>query len=110
MMRENLGMLMVEQADGQVGIQLYADAKRAKELFDELSGKPEQKPHRATCVILDWQGKTIEAFTKDLPLIPDNPQNRPDGWRLGNGPIYFPKNSGKIQNTGDMEIEAKKGT
>ena len=90
-MRENIGMFIVEQVDGSIGVQFYADADKGLEVFTELTGKAEQKPHRATYVVLDWQGKKIEARSKDLPVLPEDPNTRPDGWRLGEGPIHFPK-------------------
>ena len=94
-MRDNIGMFIVEQENGSIGVQFYADSAKGLEAFTDLTGKPDQKPHRATYVVLDWQGKKIEAMSKDLPVLPEDPNTRPDGWRLGEGPIHFPKKDDK---------------
>jgi hypothetical protein len=102
-MTNEIGVLIMEEADGRFGVQLFADPEKAKEVFEQLHGKPGQPPARATFVSLDWVNRKVEASAHDLPLPVEDPAQRPDAWRLGEGPINFPKpldSKGDADNTG----------
>ena len=93
-MRDKLGILLMEEADGQIAVQLFADPDKLKESFDNLKGKVNQAPQRATFLSLFYAKKedgvvlSLRDFVaKDLP-VPEVPiEERPDAWRLGEGPI-----------------------
>lgn len=92
-MREKLGILVVEDERGQVGIQVFAETKSVEEAFDNLSGKPGDKPSRATFLSIDYLSDgntTVVAKSKMLPdVVPL--EEIPDGFVLGQGPIKFPE-------------------
>jgi len=96
-MREKLGILLMEEADGNTAVQLFADPDKAKESFDNMPGKIGQSPQRATFIRLDYTaGSTVaEAWSKGLPVPEVPPDQRPDGFRIGEGPITFKKEEGK---------------
>lgn len=86
-MRNKLGILLMEEVDGNIAVQLFADPDKAGESFDNLKGKIGQLPQRATFIKLDYVNAVTVAISKDLP-VPEIPvAERPDGWRLGEGPI-----------------------
>jgi hypothetical protein len=86
-MRSKLGILLMEEENGQIAVQLFADPDAAGESFDNLKGKINQKPQRATYVKLDYDKATVMSVSKNLP-VPEVPvEDRPDAWRLGEGPI-----------------------
>ena len=83
---------LVEQADGEVGVQLFEEPVGAEAAFDNLIGKPTEKPYRATFIRLDrGPDGTVTLCTaksKDLPYI-EPVENRPDGFEIGKGPVKF---------------------
>ena len=92
-MRDKLGVILMEEADGQIAVQLFADPDKARESYNNLKGKLGQTPQRVTYLKIAYEGspdglRTILDFTaKDLP-VPEVPvSERPDAWRLGEGPI-----------------------
>jgi hypothetical protein len=89
-MREQLGVLVVEEADGKVAVQLFERPDKAKESFDQLKGKPGDSPSRATFISLDFEGRKADVESRDLPVEEDR-ENAPDGYKLGEGPIWFDK-------------------
>jgi hypothetical protein len=105
-MMSKLGVLLVEQEDGQTSVQLFAEPDGAREAFRQLKCLPKQLPFRATFIDLDWQGKVVTAESRNLPEIEDA-ESRPDGWKLGEGPIFFPQESGKKKSGGDISGKTK---
>ncbi len=93
-MRDSLGVLLMEEADGSIAVQLFADPVKSKESFDNMKGKLGQAPQRATFLSLAYEDKpegvklVLKDFVaKNLP-VPEVPASeRPDAWRLGEGPI-----------------------
>lgn len=91
-MKSKLGILLMEEENGQIAIQLFADPDKAGESFDNLKGKINQKPQRATYIKLDYEKATVVSVSKDLP-VPEIPvEDRPDAWRLGEGPVNIKEN------------------
>jgi len=88
-MRKNLWLLVMEDADGGVVVQAFESDPA--ESFENLTGVPGDKPSRATLVQFDFEGRQVQAMSKDLPVDREKPKDRPDGWRLGEGPVYFDK-------------------
>ena len=89
-MREKLGVLLMEDASGEIAVQLFADPDKARESFAQLIGKSDDKPQRATFLQLDYKTAVLNVSVKDLPIV-ESKENSPDGYRLGEGPIYFDK-------------------
>ena len=88
-MKDKLGILLMEEADGRIAVQLFADPIAAGESFDNLKGKMGQAPQRATFINLDYINHSVVSVEKDLP-VPEPPiEERPDGYRLGEGPVKF---------------------
>ena len=93
-MRDKLGIMLVEEANGQIGVQLFADPDKVRESFDNMVGKLGQSPQRVTFLALKYEQKenglvlSLGDFrAKDLPM-PEVPiSERPDAWRLGEGPV-----------------------
>lgn len=86
-MRDRLGILLMEEADGTIAVQLFHDPDKAGESFDNLKGKQGQAPQRATFIKLDYVKASVVSVSKDLP-VPEPPvEDMPDGWRLGEGPV-----------------------
>jgi hypothetical protein len=86
--RPKLGVILIEDKDGNVSVQLVQNPERAKESFDELSGRPGDPESRATLLSLDYDGGAVEAATKMLPVKKDR-ENEPDMYVLGTGPVNF---------------------
>ena len=89
-MRDKLGVLLVEAEDGGVSVQLFEDPDRAAGSFEQLKGKPEDKPSRATFLDLRYGPGGVSvgrAARTDLPLPAAEP---PDGWVVGEGPRRLP--------------------
>jgi len=85
--RPKLGIMLMEDEHGAVSVQLIQDPKQAKESFDQLTGRPGEKPQRATLLALDYDGSVVEAATKMLPV--SQIKEQPDMHVLGTGPVKF---------------------
>jgi hypothetical protein len=93
-MREELGVLLMENQAGEVAVQLFSEVKGVEAAFDDLSGSPADKPSRATFISLEYDkdGKfrVSKVSSKILPII-EPVDNKPDGFVLGQGPVKFEK-------------------
>jgi len=94
-MRKKLGILLMEQEDGEVGVQLFEDPDKLAESFAQLKGRQTDPHQRATMIRLDYATGEVEAHARELPVPETSVEERPDGWRLGEGPIYFDKEKKK---------------
>jgi predicted flavoprotein YhiN len=101
-MREKLGVLLVEDDQGQVSVQLFADPEKAKEIFEQLRSEIRQ---RATFLTLDWAKKSVEGTVKEFPV--DGKGERMVGWKIGVGPIFSSACFGIQANSGDIGVEKK---
>ena len=99
-MTDKIGVLIMEESDGRFGIQLFADPEKARANFEQMHGRQGQPPARATFLILDWQNVKFEVQARNLPMPVEDPEKRPDAWRIGEGPISFPKKSDKDNSGG----------
>ena len=81
-MREKLGVLLIEDSQGQVSVQLFADPEKARETFRQLNSSTKL---RATFLVVDWQGKKVETEVKELPQASEKGI---DYWVIGAGPVY----------------------
>lgn len=94
-MRKEIGVLLVEQENGDLAVQLFAEIKGVDEAFKNLNGKPGDKPSRATLLSLFYfmdkeTGIQVDGEVKMLPVLEPLDQ-KPDGYVLGEGPVMFPK-------------------
>jgi hypothetical protein len=103
-MREVLGVLLMEEENGSIAVQLFAEPDRAMDSFKNLTGRIGQKPQRATFLKITYdtdtmeislphgtltQGKKpVEMLVKDLP-VPE--PEKVEAYRLGEGPIKLSK-------------------
>lgn len=101
-MRDELGVLLVEDEKGEMSVQLFADPAKASEIFQQLTG---DKRLRATFLVVNWKGKSVEALAKELPVSLEG--ERPDGWKVGVGPIFFVKPFGIQASSGDIRADKK---
>lgn len=90
-MRERLGILLMEEENGEIAVQLFADPDKLAESFKQMKGNHTDPNRRATFIRLEYGAVTIEAHAKELPVNEGSKENAPDGYRLGEGPIYFDK-------------------
>ena len=88
-MRDELGVLLVEDSDG-VSVQLFADPAAAAGTFEELKGRPGEPRRRATFLGLRWTdtpaGLRFEVYNSQARDIPVPLAQQPDSWVLGEGP------------------------
>jgi hypothetical protein len=106
MMRDKIGLFMLEDEDGEVSIQLYADTKQLKSTFANLVRLESNKSARATMVCLDFgdgQPK-VDAVSKDLPVESVPADERPDGIVLGKGPLFLPDEK-KEEDKADEKVD-----
>lgn len=96
-MRKEIGVLLVEQENGDLAVQLFAEIKGVDEAFKNLNGKPGDKPSRATLLSLFYFGDeargldiNVNGDVKMLPVL-EPLDKKPDGYVLGEGPVMFPK-------------------
>ena len=92
-MRSQLGVLLMEDRNGEVTVQLFAEVSSASRAYDNLMGQPEDPDRRATFIGLNFAGEKVDAQivkTKMLPII-ESVEDRPDGFVLGKGPVKFEK-------------------
>jgi len=91
-MRECLGIMLMESDEG-VAVELFQKPHSAEQAFEQLVGKPGDKPSRATFFVVDWKQQAVTDFkTKELPIVRD-PDKEPWGHRVGVGPMEKPKES-----------------
>lgn len=88
-MRDKLWIIVHEDANGVVSVQAFE--QDPKKSFDNLKGVVGDKPSRATLTAFDFKDRSAKAWSKDLPETGENPQDKPDGWKLGKGPVWFDK-------------------
>lgn len=89
-MKDKLGIILMEEADGKIAVQLFTDPVAIKDSFDNMKGKPGQNPQRVTLIHLEYaEGKVkeVKAWAKDLPVLPVPVEEMPDAWKLGEGPV-----------------------
>lgn len=91
-MRNQLGIMAVEDHKGDVSIQLFAEVDGPCRAFEDLAGNPADLPSRATYISLryDDNGKLMvsDVKSKTLPVV-EPVDARPDGFVLGKGPVKF---------------------
>jgi len=87
--RKKLGILLMEEESGEVAVQLFSDPDDLAKSFEQLKGKPTDKPQRATFIRLEYEEGKVEAHARDLPVPREPKENEPDGYRLGEGPIHL---------------------
>ena len=89
-MRKELGVLVVEQANGTVGFQASESVTDLKCSFDNMNGRVGEERRRATCLSLSWDdgNLSVESATKILPVMPKLPTW---GHRLGVGELEEPE-------------------
>lgn len=86
--RNEIGLILMENEEGNVSVHLYDKKGRAEAAFGEMAGSPGDPKIRATLVSVDYDGSAATISSKDLP----NPQiDGHDAWVLGKGPIDFSK-------------------
>ena len=90
-MREKLGILLMEDENGEVAVQLFAEPDSLAKSFAQLKGKPSDPPRRATFIRLEYNGGRVEVHARELPVPEPSKEDAPDGYRLGEGPIHFDK-------------------
>ena len=111
-MLSKLGVLLMEESDGNVSVQLFGFPDKGREQFRQLKALAGQAQFRATFLDVDWNGKIVQGESRVLPEL-DEAKDRPDGWKIGIGPIYFPKDSGKTEDKSDktsVEVSEDKNT
>ncbi len=97
-MLERIGIFLMEESGSKVSVQLFSNPDDAKSLFVNLKGKPSDKPSRATLITVDYKEKKSDIEVRDLPDL-DDPEKRPDGYRLGEGPVWLPKEEENDQDS-----------
>ena len=88
-MRDKLWLIVNEASDGSVGVQAFSEDPR--ESFDNMKGRPSDEPSRVTLLSLDFDAGNADAWSKELPAKGLAPDQVPDAYRLGHGPVYFKK-------------------
>ena len=90
-MRDKRGIMLMEDQNGEIAVQLFADPVSALEAYKNLVGSPVDPSRRATFISLEYGNSAkVQAVAKMLPVIM-NPDKQPDGYLLGTGPIHFDK-------------------
>lgn len=89
-MRNELGVLLIEDSNGEISVQLFSKPDGVDAMFDNLNGKVTDKPSRATYCKLFYAGGRIHVVAefKDLPVVKGD---RSDGYLIGEGPINLDK-------------------
>ena len=92
-MRDEMGVLLMEDEDGSVAVQLFAKPESVLKAFEELKGNPGDKPQRATLLNLRWSADGVVVVDRQSRMLPviELTENRPDGFVLGEGPVKFKK-------------------
>lgn len=92
-MRKEIGVMLVETNDGQVGVQLFADKVGVDAAFENLKGKIGDPQSRATLLWVKYNegdSPLIVSTSKMLPVV-ESIDSIPDGFALGKGPVKFDK-------------------
>ena len=63
-MKEKLGILLMEEEDGNINVQLFESPENARGVLDNLLGHPKDPPRRATLFSVDYEGKSVEVLLK----------------------------------------------
>jgi len=90
-MRNEMCLLLIEDENGDIAVQLFAEITDVQKAFFNLNGSTADKPRRATLVSLSYSGDdvvNVAAITKIFPKI-ESIEDRPDGFILGEGPVKF---------------------
>lgn len=89
-MRNKLGVLLVEDHNGEFSVQLFSEPEKMQGTIDELKGRLYDKPSRVTWVKLHYDGDrvTSDVLFKDLPM---EFQERHEAWLVGEGPVKLTK-------------------
>lgn len=85
-MRDKLGILVVEDESGSVGVQLFENPDAAASSVAELKGRPGDSSRRATFLSLaytDGQVRVEKLWSRDLPFLEPHPPTR---FVVGEGP------------------------
>jgi len=77
-MHDKLGLLIVEEESGAVGVQIFADPIKGKESFDNWIGQVGKKQRARFLTIIDKSDK-VDVAVKDLPVIPE----KKDHYKIG---------------------------
>lgn len=101
-MRGKLGVLLMEEESGEVSVQLFAEPDSLADTFTQLKGKPSDPSRRATFIRLEYDDGNVEVRVRSLPVPEPSREDGPDGYRLGDGPIYLDKeeNNANDSDTG----------
>ena len=92
-MRDQVGVLLVEEVSGEVAVQLFAEVNGASKAFENLTGSPLDPPRRATFVGMHFVDGKLDVHlvhSKMLPVM-EPIEDRPDGYLLGVGPVTLKK-------------------
>ena len=79
-MNQELGIVLVEEEQGNVAVQLFKEPRKAEEIFRQLN---DPRKLRATFITVDWGKRKVEAMVKETP---ENSEKM-DHWEIGKGPI-----------------------
>ena len=99
-MRTDLGVLLMEDAEGKFKVQLFDHPDKAKEIFDQLSGTIGDPKSRATFVKVTWGEKETLSEVESVDL-PRKRKEEPWGHRLGVGPIAKPNQETEEDSEGE---------
>ena len=86
-MLDKLGILLVEESNGRVAVQLYADPEAMAPIIKEMNGKLTDDPKRVTYLKLKYKEGKVEIYGGDAKMIPVPIEDGPDGIQLGVGPV-----------------------
>ena len=92
-MRDQVGVLLMEDTNGEVAVQLFAEVSGASKAFENLTGSPLDPPRRATFIGMRFVDGKLDAHlvhSKVLPIL-EPIEDRPDGYLLGVGPVTLKK-------------------
>jgi hypothetical protein len=92
-MRTEIGVLLMEETDGSVAVQLFAETTVAERVFGNLKGHPGDPRRRATLLTLKYgeDGKVEVGSQARMTPVIETTESRPDGYVIGEGPVNFPK-------------------
>ena len=90
-MREKLGILLMEDQNGEVAVQLFADPTSARAAFENLAGRIGDPPQKATFITLNYTDVSAVQVVADVKMLPVVVpiEDQPDGYVLGKGPVFL---------------------